>query len=81
MSKKTYHCPVCGRFTSKENRLKFDELMLECKKLSLLNDAADLTIEELRKEVGIISHDNIELKREIEYLRNRGFWARLFNLD
>ena len=43
------------------------------------NEWMDKELESLRSELAQQMTENLDLQRELTYLRNRGFWGRVFN--
>lgn len=87
MGKEKVNCPICGRFVSKGLEEKYEELKKE-------RDILRITNESLKKQNSLLSErnshieDSLErilqlcdgMKEDLDAMRSRGFWSRLFNI-
>lgn len=78
MSKKviTAQCPICGRFVKKERVDEYNE-SIESLKKALITVTSKLNDVNERNEE--LVNEYIKVKTELNSLKKRGFWGRVFN--
>ena len=84
-------CPICGKYTGREQVKKFDDMEetihRQCVELNEWREKYRKLFEEKKAKSNGVSKEKFEelkkkkalLEDEVAMLRNRGFWARVFN--
>ena len=81
-------CPVCGKYANKAMIDKYNKLVEDNKQLQSKLSIKEGLVNSLKQENKQLSENNAALRQEkdealakLQEIRERGFWARLFNLQ
>lgn len=72
------NCDLWKEKNHELERMHFDD-STKIEQLTKSEDFLSGEVDRLRAELENEHSENVDLQREVEYLRNRGFWGRLFN--
>ena len=77
---KKRNCPVCGKFADTSAVEKYEARAREHDELLRSHKVMENEQKRLMEVIDELSKENRRLVRENEYLRNRGFFKRLFDI-
>lgn len=74
-------CPICGKFANKAMVDKYNALVNENNEMRNKLIDKERLINSLKEEKAQLSYAKNAALDELKRLHNRGFWARLLNLE